>query len=205
MKYPLCSLLALTLTFTVAASAQETADLEAAQKIALKLKTTLGTPTDAPLVIDADVEKPCLLKVDGDAGILFMPDRKLSAASISSVGSEIVPLGQLWMRKLTLVAGVKALASDKVRTVAVSDDGKEAKVLLFYVGARKSAAGSPELVLFAKDTTLLLTVPLESTNGETGEVPVELSGRKSSEGVGLLTLAILGRHQAELRVMKGED
>jgi hypothetical protein len=205
MKHTLSSLLALALAFTVSASAQETADLEAAQKIALKLKTTIGTPTDAPLAVDADVEKPSMLKVGGDAGILFMPDRKLSAASITGAGSEIVPLGQLWMRKLTLVSGVKALAGDKVRTVSVTDDGKEARVLLFYVGARKSAAGSPELVLFAKDTTPLVTVPIESTNGEKGEVPVELSGRKSSEAVGLLTLAILGRHQAELRVMKDEE
>lgn len=205
MKHSLFALLALTLACTVSASAQETADLEAAQKIALKLKATIGTPPDAPLAIDADVEKPSLLKVAGDAGILFMPDRKLSAAALSGVGSEIVPLGQLWMRKLTLVSGVKALAADKVRTVAVTDEGKEAKVLLFYVGARKSAAGSPELVLFARDTTPLLSAPIESTNGEKGEVPVELSGRKSSEGVGLLTLSILGRHQAELRVMKDEE
>ena len=203
MKRTLTSLLLLALVRS--ASAQEIAPADVAHKAAVKLQAALGPLADAPLSIDADAEKPSLLKAGDSAGILIVPDKKLRAASLPGTGSEIVPLGQLWMRKLTLVSDAAPVAASKLRSVTVSDDGKETAVVLFLVGVGRNAGGQPELVVFSKDKEPVLRAPIESINGEKHDTPVTLSGRKSGESAGLLTLDILGRYRAELTVTKAVE
>ncbi len=197
-------LLALALALAHPVCAQETTDLEAGQKAARKLKSALGTLTDAPLAIIADEEKPSLVKVGDDSGILFMPDQRLTEETLAGSGSTIAPLGQLWMRKLSLVVDGRTVPAEKLRTITLSDSGKETEVWLFLAGIARSATAGAELVLYAAGKEPLLRAPLKPTGGAKQEVPVELSGRSGGAGHGLLTLAILGQYQAELTVVKAE-
>ena len=185
-----------------AAPAQESAPLEEARKIVLRLESALGKISDAPLAIDADTEKPNLLKAGEGTGLMIVPDRKLSAASFTGAAGEVAPLGQLWIRTVLLAAEGRPVAAEKRRIVAVDDHGKTADVQLYLLGIGQ-AGGSPELVVYGKDKQPLLRVPLVELDGATQDLPVELSGRKSGEDTGVLTMKILGRYRAELTVMKG--
>ena len=194
--------LALTFALASAAGAQEIAatPLDEAQKAAHKVAASLSL-TDAPLAIDADLDKPHLVK-GGGGGAMIIPDKKLTAETLAAAGETPVPVGQLWLLKATVAENGHPVAEDKTRHVAVEDGDKEIRLQLFLLGAAKNARGTLDLVVFAKDKTPLLRLPLEKGAGTSPQLPAELAGQKNDEGSATLTLRLAGGYQARLLLMK---
>jgi hypothetical protein len=201
---PALALLAL-LTTSARAADPAAAALEAAQKAARKLGAAIGTPGDLPLAIVADAERANLFSVAKESAILFVPDQKLSSEVLGAAGRGIVPLGQLWMRKLALAPDGKAAPAERLRPFTVGEGEKKVTVLLFAIGFAKGASGAPELVIYTQGQEPFHRAPLETINGERGAVPVQLSGRKGADGTGVLTLDVLGQYQAELTVVAAPE
>ncbi len=184
-------------------SAQEILPLQQAQKIARLVVKSIRATNDLPLSLEINVEKPQALKA-GEVGILVIPATRLSEETLSKADKDVTPLGQLWMLKALPARNGKVTAREKLRLVEVTDDGKEVKVPLFLLGARRSEKGSLELLIYAKDKAPLLELPMEKTDARQ-EFPIELQGRKQDDTSGILTLNILGKYKVELTVMKPED
>src|SRR6266446_8070374 len=124
---------------------------EQAGKIARKVTATLGSPSDAPFTVDADVEKPAGIKAGGDTGLLALPDKKLTPETLAAAGKEITALGHLWMRSVVPSVNNSAPDPATLRTLTVRDKDNEAKVEVYYLGVTKTEAGALELGLYAKE------------------------------------------------------
>jgi hypothetical protein len=185
------------------ANAQETASLDEAQKAARKVNAALPTLTRAPLAIDADLDKPHLVKGDG-RGVLIVPDRRLTAEALANPGPAITPVGQLWMLKAGLARGGRPMPADELRTVKVSDGENDRDVQVYLLGVRKNEQGAVELVVFAKGNQPLLAAPLAADPAATQALPLEMTGNKTSEDTATLVIHLFGRQRAELNLMKSE-
>ena len=189
------------LSLAVASFAQETAPLEEARKIALKLESSLGTVSDAQVAIDPDTDRPTAVRA-GDAGVMLVPDKKLSAANFTGAGAEITPVGQLWCYNVVLLDQGNRLAAEKLRYVTIANDGKEVDVQLFLLGVAKSSSGTPELVVFGRDKEALLRLPIIEAAGEKADVPFAVTVQKTGETTGTATIVVLGNYRFVMTVTK---
>ena len=191
------------LLFTIPALvAQEIVPMEEAQEAARKLVATSAPIADLPLKVEPDAEKPSAVKAD-KAGAMIIPAKGLSAEKLEAAADSPIPLGQLWSLRLSVAANGKAIESDKVRLVTVTDGEKQHELELYLVGARKGAQGALELVVFGKGNEPVARAPLAKRPASgTAQLPIELSGRKESDDTGTITLNLFGQYQADLPVAR---
>jgi hypothetical protein len=186
------------------ARAQEVIALDQAQKIAQKLATVYTASNDQPFTVTIDVDKPAGLK-GGDAGLIVLPDRKLSAETFANAGKTVTPVGQLWTYHVNLANNGISIENSKVRTLTFDDGDKAHDVQLFLLGVAKSEQGALELVVYGKGSEPILRAPLTKTSSDKQELPIELSGRKTGENSAALTLNLSGQYTADLAVVKAGE
>ena len=200
-------LLPTLLLIAACAFAQEIQQVPAEQavKIARKVTETLGSPADAPFAVDPDVEKPAGIKANGETGLLALPDKKITAATLAATGKEITPLGHLWMRGVAPSVSGGAPDPAKLRTVEVTGDDKKVNVEVYYLGVTKTDAGALELGLYAKGREPLVKVPLARTDAAASPTPIALDGRKEGENSGVLVITVFGSYKADVTVTKPRE
>jgi hypothetical protein len=197
------AILALT-SLTCRADGPEPFQPEEAQRIAHKLNDAIGNPSDAPFTTEVDPDKPQGFKAGG-AGVMVLPDRKLTADALEHAGKTITPIGQLWTLDISVAPSGRPIANSQVRLVRVGDGDKSREVQLYYLGAAKNDAGALQLVIFAKDKSQPVhRIDLTKTTGTSQSAPIELDGRKQDEKTGILTLRLLGEYSAEVLMTKAD-
>jgi len=139
---------------------------------------------------------------DGDFGGMVLPEAKLSADAIAHAGTSIVPVGQLWLRKLVPMRDGEAVPASKLRLASVTKDGEEAKLPQCALGVQRNSAGALELLVFGKDKEPLVRVPLRTMDA-TQEAPIDLLAERESDS-GKVTLKILGKFTATISVTELE-
>ena len=195
------------LLLATSAFAQEIQQVPADQagKIARKVTAALGSPGDAPFAVDADVSKPSGIKASGDAGLLAIPDRKLTPENVAGAGKDITAVGQLWMRNVAPSVNNAAPDPAKLRVVKVSDIDKEVNVEVYYLGIIRTDAGAIELGLYAKDKQPLVKAPLVKTDAPANTTPIALDGHKEGENTGVLVITVFGSYKADVTVTKPRE
>src|SRR5436309_1993897 len=94
---------------------------EEAQRYAKVCVEQLGRLGDAPIEIDADPDKAVAVRGEG-GGAMAIPDKNLANEKLTNAGQDVVPVGQLWLRKWTVVAGGKPVAKERLRIVTINVD-----------------------------------------------------------------------------------
>ena len=184
-------------------TAQEAVPLEEAQKAARKVNAALPTLTGAPLSIDADLDKPHLVK-GGNGGVMVIPDKKFTDEVLANAGTAITPVGQLWMLKIGIARDGKPIPADELRSVTITDNDKERAVQIYLLGVRKGAAGAPELVIFGGDAKPLMLATLTGESTRSQSLPLEIAGRKTGEDTATMDLHLFGRYHTEVSLMRAE-
>ncbi len=193
------ALLALTV-FAVAQSV-EPIPTDKAELVARRLVVALGAPADAPFASVVDPAKASGLKA-GAGGLIFVPETKLTAEAVASVGKEPVALGQLWLRGASITVGDMAPAAAKLRNVEIVDGEQKRSVQMYFVSVAKTDAGALELSFFAKEKEPLVKVRLAKTDADANGIPVGLTGHKEGENTGVLVMTIFGSYKADVSVIK---
>jgi len=155
--------------------------------------------TDPPIRMDVDPDKPCAERGEG-GGAMIVPAKKLTDKALAGVGKDVVPVGQLWFRKWTLVVNGKLVASDKLRIITVNVDDKNRPMPLFLLGVRKGEKAL-ELVIYATGSEPLQVVPLKKLN-QIQDLPVQLEWSRGEKDSDNLTLNILGKYEGVLKIAK---
>jgi hypothetical protein len=132
---------------------------------------------------------------------MAIPDKKLSKEKIAGAGQDVVPVGQVWLRKWTVVVKGKAVPDDKLRVVTVQVDDKDRPMPLLLLGVRKKGEKDLELVAYAKDSEPLLAVPLKPAEF-VQELPLDLRWERGEKNADPLTLTLFGKYQAVLPVTR---
>ena len=182
--------------------AQEKVDKEQVAEIAQKLVGLAAESLkDAPLKSEVDPTKGDALK-HGDYGLMVLPDKGLTAATLENAGPEVAPVGQLWLKGLAPVVDGKVAPNAQLRLVSMTTQDETFRLPLCLLGVTKRD-GRLELVVLGKDKTPLLHPALEKCDSEQ-TVPIAISGQKEEEGVGRVILNF-GKYKATFLVMLQES
>jgi hypothetical protein len=160
----------------------------------------LGSLGDAQIQTEVDAEKACAVRGEG-GGAMAIPDKKLSKERLAGAGKDVVPVGQVWLRRWTVVVDGKAVPNDRLRVLTIKVDDKDRPMPLLLVGVRKKGEKDLELVAYGKGTEPLLTLPLKRLD-IIQELPVELEWQRGEKEADSLTLTVLGKYQAVLPVTR---
>ena len=197
------TLLTLTLLSTLAlASAQEKLSREETLRYVFVFAGDLKQLQATPIPTDVDLKQPVAIR-DGDFGGMVLPEAKLNADAIAKAGEKVVPVGQLWLRKLTPMQDGEAVGASKLRMVTLSHEGDQVKVAQCALGVQKNGSGALELLVFGKDKEPVVKVPIKTMDAKQ-DVPIDLSAERESDS-GKVTLKILGKYTATISVTALED
>lgn len=191
-------LLAVLLAGISAAPAQQNVSREDCLKAAFAVSLDLKQMLNTPIPTDPDVKRPVIVRA-GDQGGMVLPESKLSLEALAKAGKDVLPIGQLWLRKVTLVCAGQPAREDQLQLVTVGG-AEQAKVALCALGARRDAAGKLELLVYGKGKEPLLRAPLRDISTQQ-ENPIEMSGEPQGEG-SLVRLKILGKYEASFTVVQ---
>ena len=191
----------LCVTFIAAlASAQDRLPQGEAQRYAKVCVEQLGSLGDGQVAPEVDPAKACAVRGEG-GGAMVIPDKRLSQHKLAKAGRDVLPVGQLWLRKWTVVADGKAVPRDRLRVVTINVDDKDRPMPLCLLGVRKKGDKDLELVAYAKDSEPILKLPLKAVEF-VQELPLELEWQRGEKNVDSLTLTVLGKYQAVLLVTR---
>lgn len=199
MKQILAALLIVTTCHY--ASSQEQLPRREALKYAFLVSTDLKTLQSTPITTDVDLKQPVALR-DGDYGAMILPEAKLTADAIAEAGEQIVPVGQLWLHKLTPMRGGSGIPAYQLRLVKIVGEEESGEAVQCALGVKNNGADGLELLVFGKEKSPLLKVPLKKTE-RTQQLPIALQAEREDES-GRLTLNLLGRYEASFRVTELE-
>jgi hypothetical protein len=183
-------------------SAQEKLSREEALTYARIVSLDAQQLNGTPIVTDVDPEQPVALKDEDYYGGMVLPQKGLKPETLDRAGQTAVPIGQLWLRKLTPMRDGEAVSRDKLRIVTVHAEGEEVRVPQCALAVRRNAGGALELLVFGKDKEPLLTAALKPLNA-TQSLPIDLEAKRDWDS-GKLTLKILGKYQATISVTELE-
>jgi hypothetical protein len=192
-------LIALTLVTTLqAVVAQEHLSRAETLKFAFLVSQDLTQLTGTPIATDVDVKRATAMR-DGDYGAMVLPEAKLAPDALAKANTEAVPVGQLWLHRLTPMRDGWAVPSDELRLVDVPHDEGTTAVPQCTLGVQRKASGQLELAILGKSKKPLVTVPLKPVETKQS-LPIEMMAERVDDSSGRITLRILGRYEASLPV-----
>jgi hypothetical protein len=188
------------LLFAGAGLAQERLPAEDAQRFGKRL-AQCSANLDSPVQVKVEPDADKALAMRGkQVGALVMPDKNLSADALDKAGKDVLPVGQLWLRRLVPVIDGKETAKDQLRIINVQAKDEEEPLPLCLLGVRKKGDGL-ELLVYGNHKEPLLTLPLTKADSKY-DLPIELDGKKNENETGTLTLRFFGKYEAKLLVLK---
>jgi hypothetical protein len=194
----LCICLAL---FATAFSGEGRLSKEDAQRYAkLCVEQTGSKSSNSQIKTDVDPEKACAVQGEG-GGAMVIPDKTLTADKLAKAGKEIVPVGQLWLRKWTLVVDGSPVPEKTLKIAKINIDEKKRPMPLFLLGVRKNGDKGMELLVYAKGNEPLLVMPLKVIDF-IPDTPLDLEWTRGEKLVDPLTMKILGKYQAEFAITR---
>ena len=132
---------------------------------------------------------------------MVIPDKQMTEEKLLKAGKSIVPVGQLWLRKWTLVVDGKPVPDKALKIVKINIDQKKRPMPLFLLGIRKNGEKRMELVVYAKGNEPLMIMPLKAI-AFIPETPLELEWSRGEKLIDPLTMKILGKYQAEFAITR---
>ena len=177
---------------------QEQLERKEALKYAFFLSLDLKRLQGTPIPTDVDVKRVVAMR-EGDYGALVMPEAKLSAEAIAKAGDTVVPVGQLWLHRLTPLHEGEPVAGAKLRLFNIQTDSQGGEAAQCALGIKANGTGELELLIYGKDKTPLVKVPLKKTESQQ-ELPIGIDAERRSDDTGSITLKILGRYEAKIPV-----
>ena len=178
-------------------SAQEKLSREEALPYAKAVSADAKQLNGTPIATDGDAQQPVVIK-DADYGGMVLPQKNLKAETITQAGETAIPIGQLWLQKLTPMRNGEAIAKDRLRLVTVRAEGEEVTAPQCALAVRRNAGGNLELLVYGKSQEPMLTIALKPMDAIQA-MPLDLAAERDGD-VGNLTLKILGKYQAKFSV-----
>jgi hypothetical protein len=178
-------------------TAQELLPRKEALKYAFVICADLKNIQGTPIPTDVDLKHPVAVR-DGDYGGLVLPESKLSADAIAKAGDQVLPVGQIWLYHLTPVKDGDAVSESKLRMVELEAEGNSATVVQCALGVKSDGSGGLQLLVYGKDKSPVVTVPLKKKDSEQKE-PIGVSAERTDDA-GKITLRILGKFEATFSV-----
>lgn len=153
----------------------------------------------APLKISPEVKFATGLDLKKRAA-LIVPTANLAVATLVKADKEVVPVGVLYMLRVTPVVIDEPLGADRLRTFEIKpDDGKpEVTVAAIQLAVTKVAGRLVLLAYTDGKEPVLVTTLAESQAGN--EVPLDLEAASAGEGRGVLIVRMFGKYRGAITI-----
>lgn len=192
--------IALTLALLLAADTNRLSKEDAQRYAKVCVEQAASKVTDAQITVDADADKPCATRGEG-GGAMVVPDKKLSVKVIEAAGKDVVPVGQLWLRKWKPVANGKAVSNDKLRIIPINVEDKDRPMPLLLLGVCKKGDKDVELVGYGKDAEPVLVLPLKKVDFVQADVPIEIDWERGDK-FDRLPIRIFGKYETVVEISR---
>jgi len=177
-------------------SAQEKLAREETLRYAFVVAADLKQLQGTPIPTDVDLKYAVAMR-DGEFGGMVLPEAKLTAEAIAKAGDKVVPVGQIWLLKLTPMQDGEAVPASKLRMAKVSHESDELTVPQCALGVRRNSAGL-ELLVFGKDKEPVAKASLKTIEAKQ-DMPIDITADRESDS-GKVTLKIQGKYSATISV-----
>jgi len=186
------------LALTGTAIAQEHLPRQEALKYAFLVSVDLKNLQGTPIPTDVDLKRVVAMR-DGDYGAMVLPEAKLSASAIAGAGSSVVPVGQLWLHRLTPMKDGSGIPEDRLRVVTVEAGQQTGTAVQCALGVKGNGSGGLELLVYGKGQEPVLSVPLRQVESS-GDAPISMDAERTGDEGGRIILRIAGRYRASIPV-----
>ncbi|HWQ90027.1 MAG TPA: hypothetical protein VN673_00030 [Clostridia bacterium] len=180
--------------------AQELLPRKEALKYAFFLGQELSVLQNTPIPTDVDLKHVVAMR-HGEYGALILPEAKLTAESIKNAGETVLPLGQLWLHRLTPIQNGEPVEGGKLREVWIDAGDESSNGIQCVLGVKKSSSGGLDLLVYGKGKEPVAKVPLQTTSGQS-QVPVQMNAEHGTDNAGRIILKFLGQFQASIPVTR---
>jgi len=151
----------------------------------------------APVKVSPDFKRALGLGARDRVGFV-VPDAKLSAESLQKIDRQIVPVGVLYLHRVTIVPGDDPLSADQHRGIEVTRDGKTVTVNVLHLAATKVAGRLVILIYTNSDTPLIVSSLVDAK--EASDFPIDLEVRPVRDDRATLVLKIAGAYRTSLTI-----
>ena len=167
-------------------------------KIASTLVAATSGMTDLPVKVTPDVQRAMGL-VAQDRGGVLVPDSRLTAEALKKVDQDVLPIGLLFLHRITPSVAEQTIATDQHRQVTVTIDDKSVTVFVLPLAVTRVANRLVLLVYTNRKEPAVVTTLVDFN--ESKELPLEMEARPTQDQRATLLLSILGRHRAAFGVV----
>ena len=183
------------------AHGQDRIEADKAKKYAGLLTELTAKLDDRPFKVAADPEKAVGIHAD-QRGCLVVPDANLSEAVLKNADKEIVPVGLVFLYRLTPMVGEQPIAADKHRTLEVDIEDNKATINVLHLGVSR-VAGRLVLLVFTKGKEA--TIVRELTEGAENRPDIfDVEARFLGNNGAAFLFTVANRHRAAFS-MVGND
>ena len=182
------------------AAAEDAKRLESdkAAKLASTLVAETSSMTDLPVKVMADTQRAMGI-VAQDRGGVLVPDSRLTAEALKKVDKDVLPVGMLFLLRITPSVADLATSADQHRQITVTIENKTLTVFVLPLAVTRVADRLVLLVYTNRKEPAIVTTLVEYS--ESKELPLEMEAKPAQDQRATLLLSILGRPRAALDVV----
>lgn len=151
-----------------------------------------------PLQVQADLARPIGLR-EGEYGGLLIPDKRLSLEALHAAKTAPLPVAELWFHSLAPMKDGWVVPQAELCLVEVTDRQEPIQVPCCPLGVHRNSQGALELLLYGKDKTPLLTLPLRTIDSPATS-PIEFLAAREGDEAGRITIRLFGKYEAQFLV-----
>lgn len=189
----LAVILALTVADRSVAQDAKRLDQDKATKIATALISATANLSDLPIKITPDAQRAMGVAAQERGGIV-VPDSRLTAEALKSVDKNVLPIGLLFLHRITPTIAEKVTTADQLRQVTITEDGKPVDVGVLLLGVTR-VADRLVLVVYGSGKSPLIVTTLIDAN-ESKDSPLELDPRPNGNGRATVLVTVLSGYRA---------
>ncbi|HLQ47244.1 MAG TPA: hypothetical protein VK137_21040 [Planctomycetaceae bacterium] len=167
-------------------------------KIAATLVAATSGLSDLPVKVTADTQRA--MGVTGqDRGGVLVPDSRLTAEALKKVDKDVLPIGLLFLHRITLSVAEQATPADQHRQITVTVEDETVNVFVLPLAVTRVADRLVLLVYTNRKEPAVVTTLVDFN--ESKDLPLEMEARPAQDQRATLLFSILGRYRAAADVV----
>ena len=182
----------------VAAEDAKRLESDKVAKIAATLVAATSGLSDLPVKVTPDTQRAMGITAQDRGGIL-VPDSRLTAEALKKVDQDVLPIGLLFLHRITPSVADLATTADEHRQITVTVDDKSVTIFVLPLAVTRVANRLVLLVYTNRKVPAVVTTLVEHSQSK--DLPLEMDVRPAQDQRATLLLSVLGRYRASLDVI----
>ena len=173
-------------------------DSDKVAKIAATLVAATSGLSDLPVKVSPDTQRSMGV-VGQDRGGVLVPDSRLTAEALKKVDKDVLPIGLLFLHRITPSVADQVTPTDQHRQITVTVKDKTLTIFVLPLAVTRVADRLVLLVYTNRKEPAIVTTLVDLS--ESKDLPLEMEARPGQDQRATVLLSILGRYRAAVDVV----